>query len=581
MKRKTLLVAILSIALILTMFSAYSIREAQAEDINIRGIYKLHQNDPKWAKVLLDNCQTTTIGSDGCSLTAWTMLINKALTDNFIFEKGPNGELLPPIEYTPEQLNDLLNNYRHEQAVDKDGNPVVDQNDPNFDHMETWDGWNVPIDPITKKAVKGKSKSDLNIGNLLAAVEADTKKRSFNNEGLKCTNFWWPGRDGIGEIPDAGVTLDRYGFILEQLRAGRPVIVRTHDNKHTVIITSFHTGVQGQPDWYDIQDTWIDLETGEETWRLDDPAYGNKIWSWDGPVFKAGGMAVPYTVPSPYYIDPEHLYDPVANPGQYGLQRIEPSFSHSPQDIAITNLAGYKTVVGQGYNITINVPVINQGYDIGTFDVTAYYWNGTFTPEQWNAFGDLGDCNKDGYINQADVNIIAANWGWMGPPGENPADINSDGKVDMLDMTKLVISLGKQIWKYFLPVIDTQTIVDLTVGDSVALIFKWNTTGVAYGNYTITAVAGPIDNETYTLDNNCTCSTPVHVGVPGDISGPTQGVYDGIVSMRDIAYMIMRFNTRPGESYWKPNVDVNNDDVVNMRDIAIAIINFNRKEINP
>ncbi len=68
------------------------------------------------------------------------------------------------------------------------------------------------------------------------------------------------------------------------------------------------------------------------------------------------------------------------------------------------------------------------------------------------------------------------------------------------------------------------------------------------------------------------------MGVPGDVSSVNQGVYDTTVNMRDIAYMITLFNTRPSSPIWNPNVDVNNDAVVNMRDIAIAIFNFNRHE---
>ena len=107
---------------------------------------------------------------------------------------------------------------------------------------------------------------------------------------------------------------------------------------------------------------------------------------------------------------------------------------------------------------------------------------------------------------------------------------------------------------------------------SKVILMALNTSELAYGNYTISASAGP--GET----NNGSCSTPIHVGVPGDVSGLAQGFYDGTTNMRDISYMILLFNTRPSSTDWKPNADVNNDDVVNMRDIAIAIINFNKHE---
>ena len=87
-----------------------------------------------------------------------------------------------------------------------------------------------------------------------------------------------------------------------------------------------------------------------------------------------------------------------------------------------------------------------------------------------------------------------------------------------------------------------------------------------------------VSGETNTANNNFTCSVPVHVGVPGDISGPTVGVYDGTTNMRDIQYLILYFNTNPSSPNWKPNADINNDGTVNMRDIQIAILNFNQHE---
>jgi len=73
-----------------------------------------------------------------------------------------------------------------------------------------------------------------------------------------------------------------------------------------------------------------------------------------------------------------------------------------------------------------------------------------------------------------------------------------------------------------------------------------------------------------------------------DISGPTQGVPDGIVNMRDINYMIFCFNSRPdrinsnGRTWDQCKIaDVSGtqtgtpDNVINMRDINAAILQFN------
>jgi len=120
--------------------------------------------------------------------------------------------------------------------------------------------------------------------------------------------------------------------------------------------------------------------------------------------------------------------------------------------------------------------------------------------------------------------------------------------------------------------------VTLETGTSTTVTFTWNTTGFAKGNWTISAYAEPVLNETYVADNNCTCNIAVHVGVPGDISGPTQGVYDGKCDLRDVSYLVIRFNTKADSANWNPNADINNDATVNLRDVSIAIINFNKHE---
>jgi hypothetical protein len=123
--------------------------------------------------------------------------------------------------------------------------------------------------------------------------------------------------------------------------------------------------------------------------------------------------------------------------------------------------------------------------------------------------------------------------------------------------------------------VESQT-VTLASGNSTTITFTWNTTDALYGNYALSAYAEPVLNETYVADNNCTWI--VHVGVPGDVSSTTPGVYDGVTNMKDIAYMVALFNTRPESPNWNPNADVNNDGVCNMKDIAICVAYFNQRE---
>jgi len=118
----------------------------------------------------------------------------------------------------------------------------------------------------------------------------------------------------------------------------------------------------------------------------------------------------------------------------------------------------------------------------------------------------------------------------------------------------------------------------LPSGGTDTKICTWNTTGYAYGNYTIEGAADVIPGETDIGDNNCTCGVQVHVGVPGDVSSSKAGAYDGVTNMKDIAYLVSLFNTKPSSPNWNPNADINNDGVVNMKDIAIGVLYFNQHE---
>jgi hypothetical protein len=169
------------------------------------------------------------------------------------------------------------------------------------------------------------------------------------------------------------------------------------------------------------------------------------------------------------------------------------------RDLAIASITD-RTIVGQGYSVTFNVTVQNNGQATETVNVTLY----------------------------VDSNVI-----------------------------------GNET-------------VHPTGGAQETVRFIWNATDVFMGNHNLTAYVWPVPFEANTTNNNYTQT--VHVGVPGDISGPTLGVYDGKVDMRDISYLVLRFNSKPGFPNWKPNADINDDGVSNMRDISIAILNFNKHE---
>jgi hypothetical protein len=109
--------------------------------------------------------------------------------------------------------------------------------------------------------------------------------------------------------------------------------------------------------------------------------------------------------------------------------------------------------------------------------------------------------------------------------------------------------------------------VTLSSGTSANMTFTWNTTGFAMGNYTVSAYAWPVQNETNIVNNNFTGGT-VYVGIPGDVNG------DGTVNILDAILLSDAFGSSPGSSNWNPNADINGDGVVNILDAIIMSNNF-------
>ena len=115
-------------------------------------------------------------------------------------------------------------------------------------------------------------------------------------------------------------------------------------------------------------------------------------------------------------------------------------------------------------------------------------------------------------------------------------------------------------------VIGTQPIM-LPAGNSTTIIFSWNTTGFALGNYTIRATAATVANEVDSADNSLTDGN-VLVGIPGDVNG------DGKVDLRDIGKIARHFGATPLSPSWDPMYDLNNDERINLADIGIAARHF-------
>ncbi len=141
----------------------------------------------------------------------------------------------------------------------------------------------------------------------------------------------------------------------------------------------------------------------------------------------------------------------------------------------------------------------------------------------------------------------------------------------MKDISTCIQNVGKDIWTFLgLPkLIENQRAVTLPSGNSSIITFRWNTTGVVEGNYTIGAYARPVLGETDTADNTL-MDGMVYVGIPGDING------DGIVDIYDAIILAKAYNSKLYDSIWNANADINSDANVDIYDALILASNFNK-----
>ena len=108
--------------------------------------------------------------------------------------------------------------------------------------------------------------------------------------------------------------------------------------------------------------------------------------------------------------------------------------------------------------------------------------------------------------------------------------------------------------------IETQT-VTLVVGTSAPVTLTWNTTGFAYGNYSLSAIVTLAPGETNQWTGPFTYGT-VKVTIPGDVNG------DGVINILDVsviaAYWLQTVPPAPS------NADVNCDGVINILDVSVC-----------
>lgn len=105
---------------------------------------------------------------------------------------------------------------------------------------------------------------------------------------------------------------------------------------------------------------------------------------------------------------------------------------------------------------------------------------------------------------------------------------------------------------------------NITMDESTVLNidFTWNVSGLASGNYTISAYAEPVPNETNILNNNRTDGV-IAITIPGDVNG------DFTVTLVDLVTLALVYGSVPTDTRWNPNADINGDNAVTLVDLVI------------
>jgi len=111
-------------------------------------------------------------------------------------------------------------------------------------------------------------------------------------------------------------------------------------------------------------------------------------------------------------------------------------------------------------------------------------------------------------------------------------------------------------------VIETEQVSTLNASCAVSLVCAWNTAGLAYGSYTISAYAQPVTGQNDMSGNSFTLGT-VKVTIPGDLNG------DFKVGLADLVILAKAYGSKPNSANWNANADIESNGVVGLSDLVL------------
>lgn len=282
-------------------------------------------------------------------------------------------------------------------------------------------------------------------------------------------------------------------------------------------------------------------------------------------------------------------------------------------DAAVTQVSIEKAQICQGIVVEVNVTVENQGSYNEIFNVTTYVnatllnrtilpisyysqatisfmWNTTCFPVgNYTLYANVSmligetDTLDNSYVfgvvsiirpiyDVAILNItsnkdvIAQTYsGLIYVTIKNEGNITSTFNVTLYaDMD--VASVGDEV------IIGT---VEVSVSglNLTTIIFIWNTTGVAYGNYTISAYVAPLEAEA-DLDDNLLIGRWLCISIIGDIDG------DFDVDLFDAVNLLLRYGAKvdvPPPPSYDPNCDIDGDGKIDLFDAVRLLTHYGQK----